>query len=151
MAMSAEGENLILVRRHAWAWVFLTLALALHVTDEALTDFLSFYNPMVNAIRARLAWFPMPTFTFDVWIRGLITALAALLVLSVLAFRGARWMVWLSYPYAVLMALNGLGHMLGSAYYGRPLPGVYSSPGLLAAAIWLLTCAAARRSPQMRT
>jgi hypothetical protein len=141
--MNAEGEQLLLVRRHGWAWVILTLALALHVADEALTDFLAFYNPLVNAIRARLPWFPMPTFTFDVWISGLVMAVVTLLALSVFAFRGARWMVWLSFPYGVLMTLNALAHMLGSMYYGRPLPGVYSAPGLLAASIWLLACASA--------
>jgi uncharacterized protein with HXXEE motif len=133
------------VRRHAWAWVALTLAVAVHVTDEALTDFLSFYNPMVTSLRARLGWFPMPTFTFDVWITGLIAAVVVLLALSVFAFRGSRAMIYASYPFGVLMLFNGLGHTLGSVYFGRLLPGVYSSPLLLAASVWLLICAARRQ------
>jgi hypothetical protein len=132
-------------RRHGQAWVALTLALAVHVADEALTDFLSFYNPMVQSIRARISWFPMPTFTFDVWLTGLITAVIVLLLLSVFVFRGTRAMVYASYPYGLLMLLNGLGHSVGSLYFGRLLPGVYSSPLLLVASVWLLVCTARRR------
>ena len=51
-------------RRHGWAWVGLSLALALHVTDEALNDFLSFYNPMVRRIREEVPLLPLPTFEF---------------------------------------------------------------------------------------
>ena len=140
MSQSDENE----VRRHAWAWVMLTLALAVHVADETLTDFLSFYNPLVQSLRARISWFPMPTFTFEVWIAGLTTAVIVLLLLSVFAFRGSRAMVYASYPYAILMLLNGLGHTVGSAYYGRLLPGVYSSPLLLVASVWLLIRATQR-------
>lgn len=122
----------------------LTLALAVHVADEALTDFLSFYNPNVLALRARYAWFPMPTFTVEVWLSGLVLVVIVLLLLSVFVFRGWRAMVYASYPYGLLMLLNGLGHSLGSVYFGRLLPGVYSSPLLLAAAVWLLVCAGRR-------
>lgn len=43
-------------RRFGTAWVALTLSLAVHVTDEALTDFLSIYNPTVQAIRSRFSF-----------------------------------------------------------------------------------------------
>ncbi|MBI1737689.1 MAG: hypothetical protein HYR58_00390 [Acidobacteria bacterium] len=132
------------VKRHAWAWVALTLALAVHVADEALTDFLSFYNPMVTSLRERWSWFPMPTFTFEEWLTGLISAVIVLLLLSVFVFRGSRAMIYASYPYGVLMLLNGLWHSLGSINFGRLLPGVYSSPLLLAASVWLLVCATRR-------
>jgi hypothetical protein len=123
--------------RHGWAWLALTAALAVHVADEALNDFLSLYNPAVEAIRARLAWWPMPTFTFGVWLGGLIAAVVLLALLSVIAFQGARVMRPLSYFYAGLMLLNGCGHIAGSLYLGRMMPGVYSSPLLLAASLWL--------------
>jgi len=44
--------------------VGLCVAFGLHVVDEALTDFLSVYNPIVRAVRARLPFLPLPTFTF---------------------------------------------------------------------------------------
>ena len=72
-------------------WVALTLALAVHVADEAATDFLSVYNPTVESIRRRFPFLPLPVFTFDVWLAGLIAAVILLLALSRFAFRGASW------------------------------------------------------------
>jgi len=57
--------------RFGIAWVCLCVALALHVTDEAMTDFLSVYNPAVRAIRKRFPFLPVPVFTFKVWLTGL--------------------------------------------------------------------------------
>jgi len=127
-----------IVNHRGWAWVSLCLALAVHVFDEAMTDFLSVYNPTVRAIRQRFSFFPMPVFTFEVWLTGLIAAIIILLLLSPFAFRQKVWVGLLSYPFGVLMLLNGLGHIAGSFYLGRPMPGVYSAPLLLAASIYLL-------------
>jgi len=127
--------------RFGRAWVALALALGLHVTDEAVHDFLSVYNPAVLAIRERVPWLPLPTFSFPVWLGGLILAVLLLLALSPFAYRGRRWMVFLSYPLGVLMTFNALQHMAGSVYVGRAMPGVYSSPVLLAASLWLLASA----------
>ncbi|MGH9936200.1 MAG: HXXEE domain-containing protein [Blastocatellia bacterium] len=126
------------VNHRGWAWVSLCLALAVHVFDEAMTDFLSVYNPAVQAIRQRFPFFPMPVFTFEVWLTGLIAAIIILLLLSPFAFRKSEWMKLLSYPFAILMLLNGMGHIAGSFYLGRLAPGVYSSPLLLAGSIYLL-------------
>jgi hypothetical protein len=49
------------------AWTLLCFAVALHVFDEASTGFLAVYNPTVLALRAKLGWWPMPTFTFRGW------------------------------------------------------------------------------------
>src|SRR5437899_2898538 len=92
------------------AWVMLWVALALHVTDEALTGFLSVYNPTVLALRARLGFWPMPTFEFREWLTGLIVAVLVLLALSPLVFKRVRWMRPVFYVFAVIMLLNGLGH-----------------------------------------
>ena len=132
--------------RLGWAWVALCLALAVHVTDEALTDFLSVYNPTVRAIRNRLPFLPLPTFTFEVWLTGLIAAVVLLLSLSRFAFRGARWMTPVSYVFGALMFLNGSLHIAGSFYLGRLMPGVYSAPLLLAGSIYLLASACARHT-----
>jgi len=120
------------------AWLALCAAFIAHVVDEALTDFLSFYNPTVAAIRDQMPVFPMPMFTFQVWLTMLVIANAVLLLLSVFAFRGARWMIPLSYAFAVIMFLNGLLHIIGSFFFGRLLPGVYSSPVLLIASSFLI-------------
>jgi hypothetical protein len=50
--------------RNAFVWLLMVTAVAIHVTDEMLTDFLPFYNAQVLAIRERLGFFPAPTFTF---------------------------------------------------------------------------------------
>ncbi len=119
----------------------LALALGLHVADEALTGFLPVYNLTVTSIRERVPWVPLPTFTFPVWLGGLIAGVALLLALTPLAFRGSRGLRLAAYPLGVLMTFNGLLHFAGSLYFGRLMPGVYSAPVLVAAALWLL-CAA---------
>ena len=124
-----------------WAWIALSLAVAIHVTDEALTDFLSVYNPTVREIRGRLPWLPLPTFTFRVWLTGLILGIVALLILSPLAFRRTRWLTVPAYLFAILMMANGLQHLLGSVYLHRLMPGVYSSPLLLAGSTYLMLSA----------
>jgi hypothetical protein len=58
-AVPAPGQTTA-VRRLGIAWVLLPLAPAIHVADEALTGFPSIYNPTVNALRARLGFWPIP-------------------------------------------------------------------------------------------
>ena len=70
------------------AWVALCVGLAIHVADEAATDFLSVYNPTVRAMRARFPFLPMPTFTFRVWLTGLVVAVIVLASLTPFALRG---------------------------------------------------------------
>ena len=123
------------------AWVALCLMLALHVADEALNDFLSFYNPAVSAIREKVPFLILPTFSFDLWLAGLIVAVVALLFLSIFAFRGAKWMKPLSYVLGIIMVFNALIHIIASIYMNSLMPGVYSSPFLLACSIYLLMAA----------
>ena len=122
-----------IARRFGYAWIFLGAALALHVTDEAMTNFLSVYNPTVRAIRERLPFLPLPTFTFGVWLTGLCLGILLLFCLSPLAFAGRRPIIWIAFPLSILMFANGLIHIAGSFYFGRLMPGVYSSPVLLLA------------------
>ena len=124
--------------RFGLAWVALCGALAIHVVDEALTDFLSVYNPAVQAIRARFSFLPLPTFTFPVWLGGLITVTILLFALSPAAFRGEPVMRPAAYVFGVVMAGNGLLHLVGSVYMRRAMPGVYSAPLIVAAAVYLL-------------
>jgi len=120
------------------AWIGLGLALAIHVMDESLTGFLEFYNPTVSAIREQLPFLPLPTFRFDVWITGLVLGILLLLGLSVFAFRRVKWTVPVSLVLGILMLLNGVLHFCGSFYFGQMMPGIYSSPLLMAAAGYLL-------------
>jgi hypothetical protein len=121
-----------------WGWVALSLALACHVTDEALTNFLSVYNPMVLALRQRVPFLILPTFTFRVWLSGLVLGIVLLLALSPFAFRHARWLTIPAYVLGIMMVFNGAQHIVGSVYMTRWMPGVYSSPLLLASSVYLL-------------
>ena len=126
------------VYRHWVAWIGLCGALAIHVADEALTDFLALYNPTVLAIRERYPSLPLPTFTFEGWLALLIFAIVALTAGSYFVWKGRWAMRPISYVFAGFMLLNGLLHIAGSFYMGTFMPGVYSSPLLLAASIFLI-------------
>jgi hypothetical protein len=112
-------------------------ALALHVTDEALTGFLAMYNPTVLAVRAKLSFWPMPTFEFREWLAGLVVLTVLLSALSPFAFRNARWIRTVGYSFAVVVGLFNalghtvatiLGHTVATVRFPRPAPGFYSSP-----------------------
>jgi hypothetical protein len=133
------------IARWRMAWVGLALALGLHVTDEALTGFLPVYNGIVEGLRAQYPWVPMPTFTFPVWLGGLILGVVLLLALTPMVTRRARWIRVVSLILGVIMTGNAFGHLGASIYWGRPAPGVFSSPILLIAAIALLVTASRAR------
>ncbi|NIR43314.1 MAG: hypothetical protein GWN99_05190 [Gemmatimonadetes bacterium] len=129
------------------AWVFLASALALHVVDEALHDFLATWNPIAVAVRGRLPFLPLPAFSTGVWLTGLILGLLLLFALSPFAFRRASWLRPAALFLSILMILNAAGHVLGSLYFGRVVPGTYSAPVLLLAALCLLTSALRNWAP----
>jgi hypothetical protein len=128
--------------RWGYAWVALAIALALHVADEATTGFLPLYNSIVLSLRDNLPWIPLPTFSFSVWLGGLIAGVVLLLCLSPMVFAGKRVLRPVSYCLGVLMILNALGHIGGSIYLGYFAPGTISSPVLLLAAVALVAAAA---------
>jgi hypothetical protein len=137
--------------RAAWAW--LVAALALHVFDEATTGFLAVYNPTVRALRESLGWFPMPEFTFGVWLGGLAVVVLVLAALTPIVDRDSRVVRGFVTAFAALMILNGVGHTLGtiaggtvaSVRFERPMPGFWSSPLLIACAVIVI-----RRARQPR-
>jgi hypothetical protein len=139
------------------AWVLLCLAFCAHVADEALTGFLNVYNPTVIAMRARISWFPMPTYEYREWLIGLIIVNLVLLALAPLAYRNARGLRPLAYFFASVMLLNGIGHtfftVLGrtvaSVHFPRPAPGFYSSPFLLITSIYLFMRLGASRQAKV--
>jgi Protein of unknown function with HXXEE motif len=123
--------------QHMRAWLLLVGALAIHVADEALTGFLDFYNPLVRSIRSSVPWFPMPTFTFGVWLTGLIVLVSVLALLAPVVGRGGVASRLASWILSAVMFLNGLGHLAGSVYWDRWLPGATSAPLMLAASLLL--------------
>ncbi len=137
--------------RHWVAWIALCGALAIHVVDEALTDFLALYNPAVLSIRERYPFLPLTTFTFEGWLALLIFAIVALTCASFFVWKGRWAMRPISYVFAGVMLLNGLLHIAGSFYMGTFMPGVYSSPLLLAASFFLIVRTAdLSRTPKVR-
>ena len=128
----------LLAHKNVTAWVLLMLSLAIHVMDEALTDFLPFYNQVVHGMEERLGFFPAPAFTFGLWLGGLIAAIIIGLSLTPLVKRGGRIIRILTTTLGGIMILNALGHMLGSVYLGRLLPGFWSSPLLIVTAIFVV-------------
>jgi hypothetical protein len=129
----------------------MAIVLGLHVADEALTDFLSVYNPIVRNLRETLGWFPMPEFTFGVWLAGLCALVTLLLALSPLAYRGNRAVRLAAYPLAAIMFLNGVGHLVGSLYLGRWAPGATTAPLLIVASTWLVVAVSALTDGTDRT
>ncbi len=126
--------------RNATAWLLLVVAVALHVLDETLTGFLPFYNSAVASLRDRLGFFPAPTFSFELWLGGLITEIMLALGLTVFVARGGKTMRWVVTILGFLMIFNALLHLSGSLYFRRALPGTYSSPLLLLSAVYLVLC-----------
>ena len=124
--------------RNALAWFLLLLALSLHVADEALTGFLPFYNNLVLTLREQWGFFPMPVFTFPLWITGLTVAMIVGFALTPVAAASGPVFRVFSVVFGILMIGNGLGHLLGSVYVGYLLPGVTSAPLVLAAAIYVV-------------
>ena len=85
-----------------------------------------------------VAFTPLPTFTFGVWLTGLSLAIVALALLAPFAFQGRVWLKVIAYPYGVIMLLNGVQHIAASLYLAKPMPGVWSSPFLLISSVALL-------------
>ncbi|HEU5453829.1 MAG TPA: hypothetical protein VFU76_17655 [Terriglobales bacterium] len=128
--------------------------MAVHVCDEALTGFLSVYNPTVLEAHRRWPWFPMPTFTFGAWLAGLIVVVIVAALLTPFARanrRGFRVVAWIA---AVLMFGNGLAHIAATIAgrtfadipVSRPAPGFDSAFLLLAASGWLMVSLRRTRS-----
>ena len=135
-------SRLRLRRRHWLAWMVMCGVLAVHVADEALTGWLDWYNPTVLAIREqypyRLLEILLPAFTFEIFLSLLIFAVVSLTTASYFVWKGRWAMRPISHVFAVVMLLNGLLHITHSFYMRKLMPGVYTSPLLLATSIALI-------------
>jgi len=144
--MSGKSRIRDPIKKWGIAWVSLALAIALHVTDEALSGFLPLYNSVVKSLRESYSWIPLPTFSFPEWITGLTVGVLILLGLSPLVFAGSLILRPVSYFLGILMVANAIGHIGASIYWGKLAPGVFSSPLLLVAALALLIATYGSRS-----
>ena len=115
------------------------MILAVHVADEALTDFLAAYNPAVISLNDDLGFTLLPTFSFPTWIGLLIFAVVGLFALTPLAYKAQWGFIPVGYAFAVVMLINGVAHIWISLSHGEWISGVYTAPLSLAGAIYLLT------------
>jgi len=121
------------------AWLAATLALGLHVADEATHDFLAWYNPQALRIRRFLGGFPFPpTFIFWPWLIALSLAVLILAALTPQAYTGKSWVRIRAIVVGVEHAGNGLLHLGAGLMMRRAVPGIWSAPILLATGICLL-------------
>lgn len=88
------------------AWLAVVLVLAAHVAEEASTDFLGFYNPLVLGLQSRIPWFPMPTFAFVPWLVGLCGLVLVLAALGPAVRRGSRGTRVMAWALSAIMFLN---------------------------------------------
>jgi Protein of unknown function with HXXEE motif len=131
------------VGHFGWAWLAATIALALHVVDEATHDFLAWYNPRALRIRRFFGGLPFPpTFTLLPWLIGLMAAVLMLAAMVPAAFAGEPWLRSVAYFLSVVHIANGMLHLGASAAARRTVPGVLSAPLLLLTGIWLAYSAA---------
>ncbi len=128
----------ILENKNAVAWILMVSMVAIHVFDEAVNDFLPFYNNMVLDLRESIGFFPLPTFSFEAWLVGLIIAVVISFSLTPIVIRGGGFISLLTTVLGVIMIINALIHIIGSIYLGKLMPGFWSSPFLLAAAIFVV-------------
>jgi hypothetical protein len=103
------------VRRLGTAWIPFCFALSLHVLDEAVTGFLSIYNPTVIALRQEFGFWPTPKFEFREWLTGLIVLVILLFALSPFMFRNARWVRPIAFFFVIVAGiLIASGHTLAT-------------------------------------
>jgi hypothetical protein len=115
--------------------------------DEALHGYLHVYNPLAYALWQRYPWSPLPVLDFfRYWVPLALGASFLILVLTPLVFRGWSMMRPPAWLLGGFLVLSGAGHMLAallgpasfSEYVSRPLPGLYTSPLILPAGVFLL-------------
>jgi len=129
-----------------FAWLLLCLSFAANILDDAVNDFLGYYNPTVLTLYGYFSWFPRIDLTFKPWLTGVVVADALLLFLTPWAYRNSRLLKPVAYAFSITMLVDGcgsilatvLGRTVGSVHFTGVAPGTYSSPLLLAASAYLL-------------
>ncbi|MBD3349581.1 MAG: HXXEE domain-containing protein [Candidatus Eisenbacteria bacterium] len=119
-------------------WLFLCLALAIHVAEEIGSGFLSAYDLALEAMRRLVPYVEVPHVSLTVWLGGSIGVVAVLALLTPLAYRGARGMRVLMLWVIGLALANVAGHLGGSILAGRMIPGAYSTIALAVACAYAI-------------
>jgi uncharacterized membrane protein YphA (DoxX/SURF4 family) len=119
-------------------WLALCLALAVHVAEEIGSGFLSAYQLALESMKQLVPYMELPHVSLTVWLSASIGLVAVLLLLTPLAYRGARGMRTLMLWFIGLSLANVAGHAGGSVLAGRPLPGVYSTLALAGASAYAI-------------
>lgn len=122
-------------------WLFLCLALAVHVAEEASTGFLSVYNQAAAAIRGLFPFMPVPTLSVTLWLTVMIATVAFLTALAPFAYRRLQFMRAATVGLSLVLLANVTGHIGGSFLARAPMPGVYSTPLLAIAGVYGLAVA----------
>lgn len=128
------------------SWFLLLVSVSVHVYDEARNGFLEIYNPTVSRLRARFPFLRFPVFSFRTWIIQLVSSIVVAVLLTPLSVHDPDLFRPIATIVAGAMILNGLSHLAGTLVghtfrdirISRPMPGTYSSPALIGAAIWVL-------------
>jgi len=127
----------IIENQNAVAWLTMVSAIGLHVFDEAMTGFLPTYNQIVLDLRKQIGFFPAPTFSFGVWLGGLIGGIIIGYGMTLFVVRGGKVIRIITTVLGILMIVNAFSHFFGSIYFDKVFPGMWSSPFLLAAALFV--------------
>jgi hypothetical protein len=120
------------------AWLLLCLSFAANILDDALNDFLGYYNAPVLTLNSHFSWFPRIDLSSREWLIGVILGDAVLLILTPLAYRNSLGLRPVAHIFSTFMLLNGLGIILASllgrivpsVHFAGGAPGFYSSPRL---------------------
>lgn len=133
------------------AWLLFCASIAATITDQAINDFLGYYNATVLTLYGHFSWFPRIDMRFGTWLATAITTNALLLLFTPFAYRGARFLRPIGYVFSTFMILVAcgeifaslLGQTVPSVHFTNGAPGVYTSPLLLASStflLWRLRC-----------
>lgn len=126
------------LNKNVVAWLFMVSAIAIHVIDEAMNGFLPIYNQIITDLKEKVTFLPAPTFSFDIWIGGLIGAIILSYGLTYFIGRGGKIIRIISVVLGFLMVGNAFVHCIASIYFGSIFPGALSSPLLLATALFVI-------------
>lgn len=113
------------------AWLLLCLVLALHIYEEATRGSYLAYD----LVRRLFPW--LPPFHFEIWLLNVGGAVVVLVGLTWFVHKRLPIMRLASYALAIFATGNAMLHLLLSLAWNQALIGMFTSPLLLAASLFL--------------